>query len=389
MDRTPGKKAPERSPAPLLDVVLIVAFLLAIGVPAVMTAVSPAATSVRNEFRQPPRFPALALEREALRDFPGGFDAWFRDAFWTRPRLIRWHNATKLLALRVSPHPAIQVGKDGWLFLGGKAYVACTRGTDPFSAEELERWVDALATCDTWCRERGMDFLFFVAPNKATVYPELLPAGYEQVGPTRMDQLFGALRERTQVGVLDMRPLLADAKRRRQHELYYPLGTHWNGLGAEVAYRAILEWTGERHPGVAPLPPRGLLRSLREGGDSWAPKLYLADALHQTDAVVKHPAHADLRRQPLPDVEASPGRGNQLILAPKRDAPRLFVLHDSFGPWLVDLIAPHFSCSMWMWSESFPVDVIERGKPDVVVFQMVERLLHQAPPDPARLVWPD
>jgi hypothetical protein len=224
-----------------------------------------------------------------------------------------------------------------------------------------------------------------VAPNKATVYPEELPAGFERVGPTRMDVLLAALRERTQVEVLDLRPSLAAAKEVERDDLYYPLGTHWNGLGAEVAYRDVLRWVGRRHRGVVPVPRQRMLRTYNDRGDSWAPKLYLSDLLLQANPVVKHPRIGRVRRGPAPGVPAS---GQTSLLAEGRnpDAPRLFVLHDSFGGWLLDLLAPHFSTSIWMSSPDFAVDVVERAKPDVVIYERVERMLHFPPPNPAKQV---
>jgi hypothetical protein len=225
--------------------------------------------------------------------------------------------------------------------------------------------------------------LFLVAPDKATVYPEEAPARYSRVAPTRMDQLFAALRERTQVELLDLRPVLAEAKRARSIELYYPLGTHWNGLGAAAAYAAIVDWIGARFPGVKPLALHELSYQLASGGDSWAARLYLGDVLSQRNPVVWHPDKRDLESRPLRWIPSTPGRENADLRGPDPTGPQLFVVQDSFGPWLTDLVAPHCSRSIWIWSRHFPVDLIERTRSDVVVYEMVERMLFQPPFDPA------
>jgi hypothetical protein len=369
-----------RAPRAWLDVFVIAGFLLAIGTPAVMTVASPSAASVRNEFRKPAELPGLPTDSASLKAFPGGFDAWFKDSFWPRPRLIRWHNAIKLFALRVTPHPSIEVGKDGWLELGGETYRACTRGSDPFTEQELDLWVEALRRRDAWCRDRGADFLFVIAPNKATVYPEHLPSSFDPVGPTRFDQLLAALRERTEVEALDLRPALARAKQNR--EIYFPLGTHWNAYGAAAAYRELLRWIGERRPGVAPVPFGSLTWSHGTGGDSWAPKLYLADLLTQENPGVMHPQQELLKHEPFELVPSPQGRTNELVRGPDATAPRLLVLHDSFAELLVDLMSPHFSESVWIWSDKFIPAAMEQARPDVVVLELVERELHGELPDP-------
>lgn len=378
----PASRLRGRALGAALDVLMIAGFLTAIAVPAVMTCVSPTSSSVQSEFRKAAPFPSLSADLATVGAFPGGFDEWFKDSFWPRPLLIRWHSIAKLLCLHVSPHPTIEVGKSGWLFLGGVTARACERGTDPFTEEELGRWVEALEQRDAWCRERGADFLFVIAPNKSTVYPELLPSSFDRVGPTRFDQLLSALRERTEVAALDLRPYLEQAKAEAgDREIYYPLGTHWNARGAVAGYRAILGWVGERYPGVAPVPPSALTWQDGRGGDTWALKLYVADILQQDDPQVHHPAERALRRKPVTDVPAQAGRRNQLLLGPDEDAPRLYVLHDSFAEPLVELMAPHFSRSTWVWSERFVPEAMERAQPDLVIQELVERELHGEVPD--------
>jgi alginate O-acetyltransferase complex protein AlgJ len=364
-----------------LDVFLVAGFLAAIGAPAVMTCIAPTSASVQNEFRQPPPLPRLPADLAALDAFPKAFDEWFKDSFWPRPLLIRWHSIGKLMCLNVSPHPTIEAGKAGWLFLGGEASRACTRGTDPFTEEELERWVEALEQRDAWCRAHGAEFLFVIAPNKATVYPEYLPRSFEPVGPTRFDQLLSALRARTQVQALDLRPCLAQAKEEADGEIYYPLGTHWNARGAVAAYRDLLEWIGERYPDVAPAPPSSLTWRDGEGGDNWAQKLYVDDLIKQDDPKVRHPLQGALKNKPFLAVPSTPGRQNRLVTGPDRRAPRLFVLHDSFAEPLVALMAPHFSRSVWVWSKRFVPAAMELAQPDLVVMELVERDLHGEAPD--------
>ena len=173
-----------------------------------------------------------------------------------------------------------------------------------------------------------------------------------------------------------MRPALAEAKGRSTTELYYPLGTHWNGVGAAAAYEALI-----RRLELG--PPAEPDYALAPGGDSWAAKLYLQDLLHQRNPTALHPRFSELVTHRLGWLPGTPGRPNTLVLGPDPDRPKLVFVGDSFAPWLTGLVAPHCSRSFWIWSRDVPIDVIERVRPNAVVFEMVERLLYQAPPDPA------
>ena len=108
----------------------------------------------------------------------------------------------------------------------------------------------------------GGRFVFVVAPNKHTVYPEQLPAGLGRSDTsTRLDQLAAALHERGEPFV-DLRPVLMELKQSRR--AYQRLGTHCNDVGAHAAYLAIGRrlglpnlWTGEKF----------VLEHVRSGGD--------------------------------------------------------------------------------------------------------------------------
>ncbi|NOY53746.1 MAG: hypothetical protein GXP58_09020, partial [Deltaproteobacteria bacterium] len=88
----------------------------------------------------------------------------------------------------------------------------------------------------------GSRYLFILAPNKQSVYPEYLPSGIgERGGITRGDQLSKMLRRNgAAASFLDLRPLLRQAKK-KYSRLYLKTDTHWNQRGAFLAYRAVVE----------------------------------------------------------------------------------------------------------------------------------------------------
>ncbi|NOR79858.1 MAG: hypothetical protein GQ529_03350, partial [Methyloprofundus sp.] len=86
--------------------------------------------------------------------------------------------------------------------------------------------------------ERGIDYLFVIAPNKHTIYGEYLPDHIiKKQELSRYDQLTSYLEKYTQVNFLDLRPALLEAKK---HDLlYWERDTHWNRVGAAVAQKAL------------------------------------------------------------------------------------------------------------------------------------------------------
>ena len=59
------------------------------------------------------------------------------------------------------------------------------------------RWImDDLVARRDWLAERGIKYLVVVAPNKNTVYPEMLPGGFEKAtDDSQLDQLLRYIKK--------------------------------------------------------------------------------------------------------------------------------------------------------------------------------------------------
>src|SRR5204862_369648 len=82
----------------------------------------------------------------------------------------------KLFVFGVSPSPKVMLGRDDWLFYTGESSVEIFRGTRPFDETALEEWCRALESQRDFLARRGIAYVFAIAPNKETIYPDLVPA---------------------------------------------------------------------------------------------------------------------------------------------------------------------------------------------------------------------
>jgi hypothetical protein len=257
-------------------------------------------------------------------------------------------------------------GPDGWVFGTESHSLEVFRGLEPFPPRRLDGWRRVFEARRAWHAERGVRYVYALIPNKDRACAEHLPPALTVCGPTRMEELQRYLAATGTEPVLDLLPLLLDAKRSdgelgRDDCVYYPLGTHWTDRGAFAVYEALADR-------IAPLAPnfrrlaRADFRVVEEGeGDSVAPSMYLADLLPQR-AWRWHVAERRARYD-----ESLVGR-NGATLETNVDDPRLptaIVFHDSFGENLRPMLAEGFRRAIFVWG-SFEPDVIEREKPDVV-----------------------
>ena len=132
-------------------------------------------------------------------------------------------------------------GRGEWLFErdGGRRALAQMRGDVILSPKAAQRWAYVLEARTAWLGERGIPYVFAVAPAKHVVLPDQLPAG---------------------VAVVPRRPVVQIVfwldKHESQVEVVYPLeelqaetelqtfSTHdccWNSNGAFVGYERVLD----------------------------------------------------------------------------------------------------------------------------------------------------
>ncbi|MFX0546378.1 alginate O-acetyltransferase AlgX-related protein [Roseovarius sp. S1116L3] len=137
----------------------------------------------------------------------------------------------------------VQIGREGYLFLGneGNRVMAKTAGTWPVPGGLIEAQASALARLQSRVTDTGAQFTAVIAPNKHSIYPEMLPEGTLPAPHTVTDDLIEAAAAKG-VPVLDLRPVLRRAKDRVQ--AYLTTDTHWTHAGGAAGYDAVMARLG-------------------------------------------------------------------------------------------------------------------------------------------------
>lgn len=366
------------------ELIAIIGFMLAIGLPGA-TLLAPAHGSRMQHALGEARvaFPILRLSYRSLVTFPSSFRGYFQSNFGGRKALIRYHAKLKA-ALGLSSSPRVIVGWQGWLYYADEGETDCCRNAVPLMEGQLESWRTTLEARREWLAARGIRFLFVVAPDKHTIYPEFLPPNMRPVRKaSRLDQLMCYLREHSTVEAVDLRPALREAK--KGGVVYCRLDTHWNGLGAFIAHQEILRTLRQWFPAVpAPrLETHRLSTETRRGGDL-ARMLGLGADLQEVCPVVKSERHQARIVTGSGDAIRDPSALIEVIVSEKRNGPipRAVILRDSFCTDLLPLLSEDFGRVVYLWGAEFNPETILRERPNVVIWEMIERSLMEAPPTP-------
>ena len=336
----------------------------------------PAAT-LETENRVIAPWPPLAATREFAKDFERAFS----DRFGARVALLRLHNRVLVRVFGVSPAPNVLIARDGWLFFKGEdghALDRFYRGTLRIDDSQLRSVVDELRRRARYLASQGIAYVVTIAPDKATVYPELLPAWVRPVAPrSALDRLVAMIESDGTVRYVDLRPLLRAAKARER--VYYATDSHWNSLGAPVAYEAIMRAIGDvlapRTVSIAPvtLPPyvpgvdvyHGDLARMTGDPNHFPEPDYapLWKILAATDSRCA-------KRQ-----DAGKDLGYEWYACDRPGLPRAVLYRDSMAIPLIPLLSENFAHVVYVESHQFDPAFIAREKPDVVIEEMVERAM--------------
>jgi alginate O-acetyltransferase complex protein AlgJ len=363
---------------------MIAVFVLAIAVPLVGTLTLSAPEEEFEENREPAPLPVWPHDIHTLAAWPEAFTRYFADHFAFRSQLVRWQALFRVRVLGSSPNPDVVIGKDGWLFYGADGAVEDYSGTRPFTEVELRAWRDTLQHTQDWLQERSITYVFAIAPDKHVVYPEFMPDGLHPGLPhTRVDQLLQELRTRSTVRVVDLRAAVTAA--RHTGRLFHLTDTHWNDLGAFVAYRQVIEQLGE--PGG---PARSLAdfegrREMRPGLDL-SRMLGLKSVLHEEDLRLE--PRAPRRARVVEPARASRALMDARVVTEQPGAlPRAVVFRDSFGSAMIPFLSEHFSRAVYVWQNEFDPGLVLQERPHVVIQEWVGRHLHTAAPYDAVAAW--
>ena len=334
--------------------------------------------------------PPFALRRPW--DYLKGYEAFFNDHFGFRTRLLLAHNRLVYGLFHASPTEKVLIGRQGWLFLSRLAdftnEIDYYRAVKPFSLKELAAFKKVLEERRDWLAGRGIRYLFVLAPNKSTIYPEFMPAAVKRVHPrTRLDQLADYLARYSDLRLLDLRPALLQEK--RSLRVYHKTDSHWNDLGGYVAYREMLGRLGDYFPGVTPMPLGDFTVGPVEGpeGDLASMLALRSDRWRETTITVE-PKVPFRSRPAAPTPGFAPVNSWIRMEATERAGapiPAAVMVRDSFAHQLIPYLSETFAriVYIWDWDLHFYPDVIAKERPQVVIDEMAERsLLNPVPVNP-------
>lgn len=296
-----------------------------------------------------------------------------------------------MYTLGISIDPAhVLIGKNNWLYLGDaqENTLSVKRIPTTTAMNDIAKNIGlATQAWTAWFKSKGVRrYQMMLTADKDSVYPEFLPTWMQPTTTAyATDSLFSYVNPET---YLDTRALLKHAKSQFSQPLYYKTDSHWNSLGAWLAFQkfmaALVKFEAEIHTPtihISEIMPR-------IGGDLskfLKIKTWLTDSEVNIEILSKLPIETTQYNFDTGKLLTSGGnpavpmsRTPLLITSEQAlNKKKVLWLRDSFGRALSPFMAATFSEVLQIhYDAADPAQLaklVERFKPDYVFVTVVER----------------
>jgi hypothetical protein len=367
---------------------LVIGFLTALVLPMIGTWRHWDPAYQFNENRTLAALPGVPRSTKDFIEWGDNFDHFYRDHFGFRQALIRGLMLARYYGPGVDNAPTVLVAKDGWLFFryGDDPDYLAYRGLSPMTSQRLDAWEALFEKRQAWLAQQGIPYFVVILPDKQTIYPELVPKGWQKViDRSHLDQLEDHLREtHSPVKLLDVRQELFAAK--PTGLLYKKTDTHWNDHGAYIAYVAIMNQIAREVPGkvARPLPPSALReRDHWDWGGDLARGLDLPDRFEEFNRDL-----IPIDSPPMPEGFTNL-KSTTIVDVDDPSLPRIVMFRDSYANSMMPMFRLNFSHAVFKFDDWIDAGIVRQAKPDIVISEFVERKLDSdLPADSAEITAP-
>lgn len=365
----------------LLRLTIAILFFLILWIP-IIQMIHPILPEMKStENRELAKTPKIRFSLKGLRNYMKQLNMYINDHYGFRNFIIRVNCMIHVNLLHTSPTRDVVLGREGWLYWDNNNYGNNLKdfyGESNFSEAHLDNIIENIIKIDRFCEERGILFKIVLAPNKHTIYPEFLPLNIKnrQGASTRLDQVKNYLiRNKLESVLIDLRPTLVFSKNMEFHPLYYLTDTHWNQLGAFIAYTEIVKNLRLRYPQIRILDIKNYRVVTKEnnGLGDLAGFISMSGLLKDMEIVLE-PQTPDLAKKIDSGIELGWISIKRYHIE-KCNYPKLLMFGDSFLKYLLPYLSESFSDSLYLWPYVIDFSIIKKENPQIVILELAERNL--------------
>lgn len=230
------------------NIIFICIFMLILVVPFATMNFKPNQTSdIDNKVLT--EFPEITASSETVEALENYVD----DRVGFREKAIELYTAAVDKVFRVMIHPLFMYGKDGHIFYKDPNYIAAYQRLNT-DEEYLNSLTEFLSETKTYLDGKDIRFLYFLCPDKKTIYPEFFPDSVH----VKEDEKTVISVMRDNLSKTDVEYVIPDAellKAKESQVIYNKMydATHWNEFGSFIGQKLLDQHVQNWFSDVKPL----------------------------------------------------------------------------------------------------------------------------------------
>ena len=310
-----------------------------------------------------------------ISSYPESFENYYNDHLAFKGQLVALKSSLNYKLFNNIESDKVLLGKDNWLYYknetaegikSGELPIADYQGTNHYSAKEKKKILNNIKKVSRYLKKRDIDFSIMICPNKENIYSENLPESIKKVNSiTKIDDLLDYLDGKITVPILYPKDELMQCKNDLQ--LYYKYDTHWNCLGGFIAEQEIRNlYKGEKES----INDFHITEIENGAVADLAMMVHLENQFNDDDYYYVDGYKSDIELEVL---EQSDDYFYKLYHSNATDHRRVMVIRDSYGEAFMDYLAKDFSDVVFIHRDEFELEDIDEFKPDIIIYQVVER----------------
>lgn len=326
--------------------------LAALLIPLIGMAWAP--TTQTTENRELAEFPQLVTSEGFNVNFLPELGAYFEDHYAFRNNLVDANSRLQMALFGTSPIADVVAGKDGWLFYEGE--LEDYQGTNLLTDRGAQNIAYNLSMMQGYIESKGSSFVFTMAPNKSTLYPEYMPDNLISSDVHNWDLVKPYLNAYG-VNYVDLGAVISS----QDQVLYCKTDTHWNQTGARLGYQAIMAGLGLEFNDFANLVAQPSNTFVGDMERMLYPVSSQAEAEESFDSSLNWTF-----------VEGSSVE-DALVTTQGQGSGSLLMYRDSFTNKLMPFFATNFAIATFDKYVPYNLDEVDSLQPTAVVMERVER----------------
>ena len=315
-----------------------------------------------TENRRLSEFPKLIKDDGSINlSFFSNFETYFTEHFAFRNELVATDGKIQGGVFRTSANNSVIYGKDDWLYY--TSTISDYSGKNMMNERELKNLQRNLSIINEYLKEKKIEFILTIPPNKNTLYGKYMP--YYASTKVSDDHTLYKLKDLCTEANIEYADLY-EVLKNESETVYLKRDSHWNNKGALIAYQTILDKLGREYNNYESITPN---RSKSENGD--LNKMLYS---YYGDKEVNYYYDIPQEYEYVSDTQSVEDGWIETTVENKEST--LLMFRDSFGNTLIPLIANQFGHAYFTKESPYRLEkVVSEQSPNIVIFEKVERNL--------------